>query len=50
MRTALGLPGTDKDGKYVLVYDNLKCQRRRRELPHHRHHRSPDHRPAAASR
>jgi integrase len=23
----------DKDGKYVLVYDNLKCQRRRRELP-----------------
>jgi integrase len=23
----------DKDGKYVLVYDNLKCQRHRRELP-----------------
>ena len=23
----------DKNGKYVLVYDNLKCQRRRRELP-----------------
>jgi integrase len=23
----------DKDGKYVLVYDNIKCQRRRRELP-----------------
>ena len=23
----------DKDGNYVLVYDNLKCQRRRRELP-----------------
>jgi hypothetical protein len=38
----------DKDGKYVLVYDNLKCQRRRRELPHHRHQRSADHRPAAA--
>jgi integrase len=23
----------DKDSKYVLVYDNIKCQRRRRELP-----------------
>ena len=23
----------DRNGKYVLVYDNLKCQRRRRELP-----------------
>ncbi len=24
---------TERDGKYVLVYDNIKCQRRRRELP-----------------
>ena len=23
----------DKDGKYLLIYDNLKCQRPRRELP-----------------
>jgi integrase len=23
----------DKDGKYLLVYDNIKCQRPRRELP-----------------
>jgi hypothetical protein len=23
----------DKDGKYMLVYDNLKCQRRRLQLP-----------------
>jgi hypothetical protein len=23
----------DKDSKYLLVYDNIKCQRRRRELP-----------------
>jgi hypothetical protein len=23
----------DKEGKYLLVYDNIKCQRPRRELP-----------------
>ena len=38
----------DKDGKYVLVYDNLKCQRRQAGTAHYRHHRSPDRRPAAA--
>src|SRR5262249_55924851 len=33
VQPAAGLLHRGSDGKYALVYDNSKCQRRRRELP-----------------